>query len=424
MRYINFDNLTVDPEWSFEGYRSVEQWTHGYHRYPAKFLPNVVKKLIETYVTNGSYVVADLFAGCGTTLVEAKVHGLTSVGTDINPVATLIAKVKTTAISPELLQREYFRLCRIIERYDLEKKNLGYPSHPRIDYWFRPEEKTKIAFLFKIINEIEDISVREFFLVCVSHILKNSSIWLQDSTKPQRDLNKKIVDPFTSFAKHYKKMKQGNDQFYNELRANKRLDTSCQIKLEDARNTSIKKSSIHAIITSPPYVTSYEYADIHQLTGYWLDYITNIDEFRQKFIGTSYPSIDRPNSLGSSRLAKKIVSQLREKDKRIARNVSYYFHDLDSVTQEMNRILVPKGFVCIVVGNTVFKDIHIRSAEVIWEYLRDKNFKKVQIIKRNIPHKLMPTIRDKVTGKFCSRKSGNYKEVYPDEFIIIAQKRS
>ena len=42
-----FDNIEVNHEWSFTDVRSTEQWTHGYHRYPAKFLPNVVKKLIE-----------------------------------------------------------------------------------------------------------------------------------------------------------------------------------------------------------------------------------------------------------------------------------------------------------------------------------------------------------------------------------------
>ena len=33
------------------------------HRYPAKFLPNVVKKLIENYA-NKDGIIADLFAGC------------------------------------------------------------------------------------------------------------------------------------------------------------------------------------------------------------------------------------------------------------------------------------------------------------------------------------------------------------------------
>ena len=83
---IAFDKIPVSPEWCFKNVRSIEQWTHGYHRYPAKFLPNLVKKIIEDY-TQKDDLVADFFAGCGTTLVESKVHGRRSIGVDINPVA-------------------------------------------------------------------------------------------------------------------------------------------------------------------------------------------------------------------------------------------------------------------------------------------------------------------------------------------------
>ena len=38
--------------------------------------------------------------GCGTTLIESLVSGRKVVGVDINPVAYLISKVKTTPINP------------------------------------------------------------------------------------------------------------------------------------------------------------------------------------------------------------------------------------------------------------------------------------------------------------------------------------
>jgi DNA modification methylase len=66
---LAFEEIPVSPEWCFKNVRSVEQWTHGYHRYPAKFLPNLVKKLIEEYTVKDD-LVADFFAGCGTTLAE------------------------------------------------------------------------------------------------------------------------------------------------------------------------------------------------------------------------------------------------------------------------------------------------------------------------------------------------------------------
>lgn len=420
MRYINFDNIPENPDWAFESVRSTEQWTHGYHRYPAKFLPDVVRKIIEDYA-QGSNMIADLFAGCGTTLVEAKIHGITSVGTDINPVAQLITKVKTTPLPPDYLQQAYNALVRLFDEYN-ETNFADIKKHERIDYWFTPSQKAKIAFLYEIVLHLDvDDDIKDFFHVCISHILKNCSWWLQSGTKPQRDMKKEPADPFDEFCRHCKKMMGWNENFYNELNHRGYLDVLCAIHLDDARHTSIPAESINAIITSPPYVTSYEYADIHQLTAYWMEYISDIHEFRKKFIGSSY-SGNISLTVSGSKQAQKIVDALSEKSNHIARDVAQYFNDMQEVAKEMHRVLTPNGHACIVIGNTKIKEVQIKSAEVFYEFLRNSGLKKIEVIKRSIPHKLMPTLRDKNTGRFTKQDNPNCKKVYPNEFIIIMQK--
>lgn len=420
MRYTNFDNIEVNHEWAFENVRSTEQWTHGYHRYPAKFLPNVVKKIIEEYAPN-SHVVADLFAGCGTTLVEAKIHGKRSIGTDINPVARLITRVKTTPIEPELLHQTCNSLIELFDGY-VENDYIDILHHERIDYWFCPSEKAKVAYLFSTVNNMEvDDTIKDFFYVCISHILKNCSRWLQSSTKPQIDPNKNIPDPFYEFKRHCQKMIKGNCAFYEKLNEEGRLNVPCNILLEDARRTSILNESVDVIITSPPYVTSYEYADIHQLTGYWMDYIFNMHDFRKQFIGTSYSgnmSLEVHNSI----LGQKIVNELSQKSKHIARDVTQYFNDMQEVAKEIVRILSPGGQACIVIGNTKIKEVQIKSAEIFFDFLQNAGMRRVDVIKRSIPNKLMPTLRDKVTGKFTKLDNPNCKKVYPNEYVIIMQK--
>ena len=49
--------------------------------------------------------------------------------------------------------------------------------------------------------------------------------------------------------------------------------------------------------------------------------------------------------------------------------------------------------------------------------------RSVEIIKRSIPYKLIPTIRDKQTGKFSKFENKNSKQVYPEEYILIAKKK-
>ena len=413
-----FQEISVSPEWCFKNVRSTEQWTHGYHRYPAKFLPNLVKKLIEDY-TDQNDLVADLFAGCGTTLVEAKVHGRTSIGVDINPVAILITQAKTTPILPDKLHFVSENLFSKVAEFDSSgQKNLLL--HEKIDYWFFPDHKQKIAFLYRQILCETDTSVRDFFLVALSNILKNCSKWLQSSTKPQVDPHKNPVDPLMAFRVQVNQMAKKNKEFYAQLEAKGFIKTLCEIKQEDARKTSIESNSVGAIITSPPYVTSYEYADIHQLTGYWYEYITDLYGFRKGFIGTFYSLNQETNT--TSFIGQEIIDNLLEKDKRTAKEVANYFNDMSAVGKEMFRVLRSGGHACIVIGNTTLMDVKIKSSEVFAEILSMQGFQIVEIIKRSIPNKLIPTIRDKKTGRFSKLDNKDSKLVYPEEYILIAKK--
>jgi len=415
---VNFGKIKVSPEWCFKNVRSTEQWTHGYHRYPAKFLPNLVKKIIEDY-TQPTDLVADFFAGCGTTLVEAKVHGRQSIGVDINPVAELITKAKINPIDPKKLETKFQNLIKKFDGFN-PKDYSSITLHNRIDYWFSAKHKCKIAFLYDKILSLRDKTAQEFFLVSLSHILKNCSKWLQTSTKPQIDPDKTPTDPFIAFKTHTKLMIKRNQEFYKQLSENDFLKTSCEIRLEDARKTSMRSASVGAIITSPPYVTSYEYADIHQLTAYWYEYVTDLQGFRKNFIGTFY-SLNQETKVNSE-LGQKTVNRLLKKNKRKAKEVANYFNDMQDVATEMHRVLRVGGHACLVIGNTTFLGVKIKSAEVFAEILESLGFKLVDIIKRSIPHKLIPTIRDKKTGKFSKLKNKDSKLVYPEEYILIAKK--
>lgn len=416
---INFENIPVSSEWTFKNVRSVEKWTHGYHRYPAKFLPNIVKKIIEEHTEVGD-TVADVFAGCGTTLVEAKIHGRKSVGVDINPVAQLITSVKTNPIDTAKLNETYSKILEKFNAFTLEDY-INVDTHERLDYWFFPENKGKIAFLYGVIlNLQEDQSIKNFFLVALSNILKNCSKWLQSSTKPQIDPDKIPTDPFIAFKRQVKSMLRKNAEFYKELAKLNFLDTECNIYLEDARATGIDSESVNAVITSPPYVTSYEYADLHQLTGYWFEYVENLLKFRKQFIGTFYSYGEIAENV--SNLANQTVKKISEKHLRTAKEMSNYFLDMAAVSNEMFRILKVGGKAFIVIGNTTYKNVKINSAEIFVEMLESSGFEINEVIKRSIPHKLIPTIRDNASGKFTTLSNKNSKEVYPEEYIIIAKK--
>ncbi len=103
-----FNTKEIDADWSFVGCKPSDtgKWTYDYHRYPAKFIPQIVEKLIDRYISSEEAHINDPFMGCGTAIVTAISRGFKASGTDINKIAYLITKVKSTPINPEYLDRK------------------------------------------------------------------------------------------------------------------------------------------------------------------------------------------------------------------------------------------------------------------------------------------------------------------------------
>ena len=80
--------------------REKANYTHSIHPYPAKYIPQIPNLIIEEF-TNERHTVLDPFAGCGTTLLEAKLLGRKSIGVDLNPIGVLVSRVKTYAITDD-----------------------------------------------------------------------------------------------------------------------------------------------------------------------------------------------------------------------------------------------------------------------------------------------------------------------------------
>ena len=410
----------IDKSWSFSDKtrKDTAYITHGYHRYPAKFIPQIVSRLAEKYTKEGDFIV-DPFGGCGTTLVESKVMGRPSIAVDINPVAVLITKAKITPINPDKIEKEFAILQKKLETYN-EKTKVKAHEHERIDYWFKPEEKRKLAFIFAEISKIKDQDVQDFFFCGFSNILKNCSIWLQKSNKPTRDFEKQPSEPIKTFAKQIKMMLRGNARLFQLLSEKGYLKIPSKVVCTDARTIPAKDNTISLIVTSPPYVTSYEYADLHQLTALWLEYTKDLSDFRKRFIGTSYHN-KKHLTLNSS-IAEDIREKLLKIDKKTAEEVSTYFSEMNQVFVEMKRMLKKGGKTCIVIGNTSLQGVKILNAEVFTEQLQNLGLKVADIIKREIPSKNLPSVRDKNTGKFAAITDKNKVSAYPTEYILIMEK--
>jgi DNA modification methylase len=427
-RQINFSTLPIDKEWAFSDktIKDTSYITHGYYTYPAKFIPQLAAKLIQDYSSEND-IVCDPFMGSGTTIVEALVNKRIGIGTDINPIAYLVAKVKTTVIQPDSLVQELNKIgVDIFSRvngsfaYHLEKAKEFVPQNERIDYWFKQPQKEKLSILLHRLKQIENQDIQDFFLVAFAQILKTCSIWLQKSVKPTRDLNKQETDPIDAFVRQSKKMLKKYIEFNYLLNPTVRENIAYYrtVKHMDSRQQPIEDERVSLVVTSPPYVTSYEYADLHQLPSLWLEYMNELSEFRKPFIGSAYKTRDSFDL--KSKLASEIIAKLGNTKK--ATEVATYFSDMLETFYEMKRALKKGGKACIVIGNTQLRGVSILNAEVFQEQMHNVGFVTHKIIHREIPSKMLPSTRDAETGKFTKTSSETKKFAYPTEYILIMEK--
>jgi len=429
-----FKEKSIDEDWTFAEYKPSDtgKWTHSYHRYPAKFIPQLVEKLIDEYITSEDAHIDDPFMGCGTTIVTAISRGFKSSGTDINKISSLITKVKSTPIEPSYLDKKIKCLLLKLEFLaDSQSHNLFSntsiePLIPqkhvdRINYWFNEQNKNELGVILKVIYEEEDEIIRDFFLIAFSHILKNCSIWLQGSTKPTRDFKKKPTKPYIVLKRHLKKMQRGNDDFYQIIpqKIKDNLKEYLNIKVQDAKTQPVTDNSVDLIISSSPYVTSYEYADLHQLSTIWLDFADNLTEYKKEFIGSAYKHCNDKKL--KSNIAQDIVNKMQKKSRKMAREIETFFIDMQEVFDESYRILKNGGRCCYVIGDTMLKGVGILNAEVFAESLQYSGFIIDRIIKRKIPLKILPQKRDLKTGRFANNHEAN-SEAYPIEYIVIGLK--
>lgn len=423
----NFSNIPIEKFWSFadKTIKDTSYISHGYYTYPAKFIPQIAEQLISMYSQKGDTIV-DVFMGSGTTMVEGLVAGRKVIGTDINEIAYLVSKVKTTELNITVLGVVYNNIEQLLKNQESgeanqywQKSELIAPTHERIDYWFKPAIKKTLSYLLAIIYDIVDKDVKDFYLVVFCQILKTSSIWLQKSVKPTRDLQKKDADISKLFLTQAKKAIKKQIEFQNLLKKNVVLNAKASIVLEcnDAKNINCPKDTATLVLISPPYVTSYEYADLHQLPLLWLGHLEELTTYRKKFIGSSFKEVTQKPL--HSNLAKEIISKLGKNKK--SKEVETYFGDMYEVFTKCFTILKSTGKICIVIGNTNFKGVDILNAEVFAEQLTNIGFKITNVICREIPSKMLPSTRDKKTGHFAKAIETTML-VYPKEYILVAEK--
>ena len=410
---IELDTLPINDSW--DGRDVQEDLMHRIHAYPAKFPAFITTKAIQYAESQGITVntVADIFCGCGTVAyetVKAKRHFW---GCDINPVATLIARTKSRHYDNEQLANYYDQIINEFAIQTIDDADV-IANNERIKYWFFQQQIEDLSKLKRAIEiAVGEETYREFFLCAFSNILKSCSRWLTKSIKPQIDPHKKPHDVINAFGSQVKMMQKAN--MVNGIDGG-----LADIETANCLSKTVEHPFVDLLVTSPPYVTSYEYADLHQLSTLWLGYTDDYRSFREGTIGSLHGEnhlADHMKNLNHT--GQDIVLELYGIDRSKCRSVSQYYIDMQNAVKKAFQLIRPGGATLFVIGNTEYKGVKIDNARHLIAALIDEGFGDVEVERRKISNKILTPYRDAI-GKFTTDK--NSRRIYSEEFIIFAKK--
>jgi len=353
---------------------------YGIHPYPAMLHFLVVRKLIEAYSKENSYIL-DPFMGSGVVAGECLINKRNFIGYDINPLAVLISKVRTTPIKSKVL---FDALERILQGYGCEKPQTVEFSN--IYYWFDEVVINNLSRLRQAISKIENKEVKDFFIIAFSETVRRVSKARYNEFKLLRrkgeDKNSNVLDVFQEISLRNIGLL---GEFYRRFTPSK---NTLQLEERNILNgIPLEDNSIDLIVTSPPYGdsrTTVAYGQFSRLSLRWL----GLEECVDKTSLGAKP-IDISHKLPSPLLYESI-EKIKEKDDRRAREVFSFYNDLFNSIQIIGRKVKRLSYVCFIVGNRRVKGVELPTDKISADFFKSQGFKHQKTLVRAISNKRMP----------------------------------
>ncbi len=248
---------------------------HGFHAYPARAHPVTARRLVEALAPPGGTVL-DPFCGSGTVLVEAMLAGRKAIGSDLNPVAVMLARAKTYPHSPTKTGALVEAAKKVAEHAEARRKAKAGASRrlPQEDVsLFQPHVLLELDGLRDGIAKAPPETRPDLSLVLSSILVKLSP---RRGDTSDEETVKRIAAGYPSrlFVKKAEELARRFDEFTALLEAGRKEGAPLpQARVwEDDANVLAKvdDASIDAVITSPPYVATYDYLQHHELRLRWL----------------------------------------------------------------------------------------------------------------------------------------------------------
>lgn len=326
---------------------TADTLTHPFHTYPARLHPATAKILVE-FIAEGAKrtePILDPFCGSGTVLVEARANGNRAVGTDLNPLAVLIARAKTWTVPPKkrhqmqdaahAIAGASLAAGKMARRSGAEaapfRKVPGFDPNARnrrLASWFQPHVRRELEDLASRIDEVRerDAEVADVLTACLSAVLYKVSSRTSDTDATWVDRNIPRGNAARLFSNRVDLLCAGLDDL---AKVHAPLPEVHELDIRKL-DTVIADGTCAGIVTSPPYAGTYDYAEHQRL--------------RFDFLGLRHRELDA-GEIGSRRSFEEDPNEANKRWKKA----------LAGSIGKMAAALAPGRAAAIVIGDSVAK---------------------------------------------------------------------
>lgn len=390
-----------------------DQPVHDWYRFVLSFPPHLVNSYIKKFALSENQTVLDPFCGTGTTLIEAKRHGMNSIGIEANPMAHFASEVKLDwEISPNGLLEHALDVAEIAKN-KLASDGIAddpfFQSQPnkKLALKMLAPEKNKLLLkdsisplplhktlvLLEALERIrcERYSRHEFLAMAKTLVFSISNLRFGPEVgigKPKTD-----VPVIAAWLHEIKKMA-------NDLRLLQDTPTApAKVYLADSRQLSelLKPASIDAVITSPPYPNEKDYTRTTRLESVLLGFIKNhaeLQALKRNLVRSNtrtvykndtddewvagYPEIQRIAAAIEQRRLE--LGKTSGFEKLYARVTRLYFGGMSRHLAELREKLKPGAHLAYVVGDQAsYLRVMIRTGQLLADIAKSLGYNVVSI---------------------------------------------
>lgn len=374
---------------------------HDWYRFVLSFPAHLVRDYIRGFGLGEKDIILDPFCGTGTTLVEAKLRGIPSIGIEANTMAHFACSVKVNwSVNSDDLLNHAAKIAEKTERAiesgivpcPLEKEQFALLLKDSIS----PEPLRKSLILLEQIKEAKNSPCKQHELLAFakSLVYSNSNLHFGPEVGVRR-IKKHDAQVVESWLVEIQKM-------VDDLRRTCRDDTndiSSIIHHADARQVAelLTPRSISAVFTSPPYPNEKDYTRTTRLESVLLGFVRNKEDLRNlkknllcSNTRNAYKCNDDDKWIENNSEIQLLAEEIEKRrislgktsgfERQYGRVTKLYFGGMARHLAELRTFLKPGAYLGYVVGDQAsYLQVMIRTGQLLAEIAQSLGYQVVGI---------------------------------------------